>query len=473
MDAPFDVLVERGAITRIDPVGQASADELVGDGEVVVLDGRWVIPGLWDEHVHVAQWALASRRLDVSAASSAGETAQIVRASAAAGGGALIIGYGFRDGLWPDLPTTRLLDDSAPGTPVVLVSGDLHCIWLNTLAAERFGAAIDGSGLLRENAAFAVTRMLDDLPVDLVDQWVNEAGGAAAARGVTGIVDLEMDWNATSWARRRASGFDTQRIEFGVYPQHLERAVADRLSTGTRIDELVSVGRLKVLIDGSLNTRTAFCLDPYPGSNDTGMLTIPTDRLDQLIHDGAAAGFEPAIHAIGDRAVGIALDAFERAGIRGRMEHAQLISDADLARFAELGVVASVQPAHLLDDRDVAEHHWEGRTQRAFPLRGLLDSGATVVLGSDAPVSPLDPWVTIAAAVHRTGDERESWHAEQRITTAEAIAASTRAGAAPTVGSPADLAILDADPLTATREGLSAMPVSATLLGGGFTHRAI
>jgi predicted amidohydrolase YtcJ len=133
--------------------------------------------------------------------------------------------------------------------------------------------------------------------------------------------------------------------------------------------------------------------------------------------------------------------------------------------------VASVQPEHAVDDRDVAERFWPGRTGRAFALRSLLDAGARLVLGSDAPVAPLDPWVSIAAATTRTRGDREPFHAEQSITPHEALAASTRSLVA--VGEPADLLLVDADPLTASGDALRSMPVALTLLGGRPTHSAL
>ena len=142
-----------------------------------------------------------------------------------------------------------------------------------------------------------------------------------------------------------------------------------------------------------------------------------------------------------------ALDAFEETGARGGIEHVQLTTRDDVRRLAALGVRASVQPAHLLDDRDVTERLWPGRAERCFPLRWMVDAGVDVVLGSDAPVSPLDPWLAVAAAVHRSADEREPWHPEQAITAREALAASTDGWGTVAVGHPADLVLLDADPL--------------------------
>jgi predicted amidohydrolase YtcJ len=174
------------------------------------------------------------------------------------------------------------------------------------------------------------------------------------------------------------------------------------------------------------------------------------------------------VHAIGDAAVTIALDAFEAAAVRGRIEHAQLIADADVPRFAALGITASVQPAHLLDDREVAAEHWPGRTGRAYPFRALLDAGATLAFGSDAPVAPLDPWRTLRAAVDRSMPGEEGWHPEQRIPLDAALDASTRGRAVPRVGDPADLIALDR-PI----ESLDADAVAMTLIAGRFAHRGL
>ncbi|WP_092556136.1 amidohydrolase [Herbiconiux ginsengi] len=514
----------------------AVSPEGVGSGPVerIDLDGRWVIPGLWDNHVHFSAWAAVSRRLDVSAARSAGETVALVREAVERGAGAagsvsatslsgmssaasaegsagavgaatgvpasvaragvggdgnVLVGFGFRDGLWSDEPTAVALDAVSGDRPVVLVSGDLHCCWLNSAALARFGRAGHPTGVLREDDAFAVQRALDDVPAATVDAWALDAARAAAARGVVGIVDLEMTWNHEVWQRRAAAGHDLLRVEFGIYPQHLDRAIAEGLRTGDVVDDagLVRVGPFKVITDGSLNTRTAYCFDEYPGlegrPNSRGLLTVPPAELRDLLERATSAGFVPAVHAIGDHANRLVLDVFESVGCAGSLEHAQLLDLADVPRFAALGVVASVQPEHAMDDRDVADRFWAGRTDRSFALASLLEAGATLALGSDAPVAPLDPWITMAAAVGRTRDGREPWHPEQRIPAEAALAASTRSGTRIRVGAPADLAVTDADPLaaapgapgdaTADAARLRTMPVALTLLAGRPTHRAL
>ncbi|MFM9878517.1 MAG: amidohydrolase [Rhodoglobus sp.] len=455
-DDLVDLRIVEGRIAEVGAIDEPGLD----------LGGRWVLPGLWDQHVHFSQWAMSRQRVDVSGARSAAETAVLVAGAPRPPAGLVLVGVGYRDGLWPDEPTLAVLDAAAPDTPVVLISADLHSCWLNSIAAARFGVV---GPLLREQDCFAVVSALDDVPEDLLDGWVDDAGRAAAARGVVGVVDLEMAWNTDNWLRRMDAGFDTLRVSCGIYPQFLDRALAAGYSTGTQLAPLLQVGPFKILTDGSLNTRTAYCVDPYPGMGEyRGLLTVePTDLIDWLRR---AKGFTPAVHAIGDEANRLALDAFERLGIGGRIEHAQLVSAGDFARFAELGVIASVQPEQAMDDRDVAERYWAGRTERSFALASLYDAGATLVLGSDAPVAPLDPWVTMAAAVWRSRG-REPWHPEQRISAGVALAASVCSSVE--VGAVADLAVVELDPLTASEEQLRGMPVAATLLAGRLTHSTL
>jgi predicted amidohydrolase YtcJ len=457
-----DLLIDGGRIAAI-------GADLVGD-EVVDLDGRHVLPGLWDEHVHLSQHAMARRRVDLSGAGSAAEAARIMGVAERQADGTPLVGYGFRDALWADAPDVALLDASV-AEPAVLVGGDLHCVWLNSAALERFGHAGHPTGLLREDAAYSVSAALRDVPDEVLDAWVAEAAASAAERGVVGVVDLEMADNFAVWGRRMAAGFGSLRIDAGVYTDRLDAAIAAGHRSGESLGRLLTVGPFKVLIDGSLNTRTAYCVDEYPGVHSHGQLTVQPDDLLALLRKATAAGFVPAVHAIGDEANRLALDAFEALGVGGRIEHAQLLREADYARFAELDVAASVQPEHAMDDREVADRYWAGRTGRSFVLRSLLDAGATLLLGSDAPVAPLDPWVTIAAAVTRSRDGREPWHPEQGITVAEAISASTRTTVA--VGQPADLVMVEVHPADAPGDELRRMPVAGTLLSGNWTYSSL
>ncbi|TFD59320.1 amidohydrolase [Cryobacterium sp. Hh7] len=492
-----DVHITGGVITQIVPAGTDSTRRdstgtdstrphptrpapavagPTGTPAAVDLEGRTVIPGLWDEHVHLTQWALTGARFDLSAAASAREALELVRAQAiAAARPTPLIGVRFRDAIWADAPTLRGLDEVTRGHPTALISHDLHCVWLNSAAAERFGVRVDESGLLREQAAFALTIALGQLPDAEVDALATQAGARAAARGVVGIVDFEMTWNPGVWQRRIANGFDSLRIDAGIYLADLDRAIAERMHTGDRIADtrgLLSVGPLKMLIDGSLGTRTAFCVDEYPVGGH-GVLTVSEDDLVEILVNATAAGLLPAVHAIGDAANTIALNAFGRAAATGRIEHAQFLQADDFARFARLGVTASVQPEHALDDRDTVELNWAAGANRVFALRSLLDAGATLAFGSDAPVAPLDPFTAMSAASSRArSDGREPWRPDQVVTRSQALAASARGRTRLRVGDVADIAILDGDPLTVSDAVFERMPVAATLLAGRVTHGA-
>lgn len=473
-DSVVNIELEGGMITAISPVGTGGPHTTSGD--TIDVDGRWVLPGFWDHHVHFNQQALALRRIDVSGADSAAEAARTMADQASMirlHASQPIMGHGFRDGLWPDTPTAGLLDSAINGVPAFVISADLHCVWLNTAALAMFGYTGHPTGVLREDECFDVVSQLQSIPDATLDEWVADAAANAAARGVVGVVDMEMGPNIQAWQRRAANGFSALRVQAGIYTSYLEEAISAGFSTGDLLGEsaLVTAGPFKVLTDGSLNTRTAYCVEEYHDTRDHGMLTVPIDELVPLMTRASAAGIEPAVHAIGDEANRLVLNAFEQVGCRGRIEHAQLLRTEDIPRFAALGVAASVQPEHAMDDRDIAEHFWPGRTDRAFVLRSLLDVGAELLLGSDAPVSPLDPWVTISAAVSRTRDGREPWHPEQSITVAEALAASTHTTVS--VGQPADVIAVDRDPFTASGDELRRMPVALTLAAGLVTHSAL
>ena len=419
-----DIGIERGRVASVRPAGSVEP----GDGRVVDLGGRWVMPGLVDHHVHFTMWAKHRGRLSLAGVHSAVQAADVVLHALAehpdpsAADLEPLVGRGFQDALWPDVPTAQLLDDVAARVgqlhrAIVLISHDLHSVWLNSAAAVRYGVP---SGLLRESSAFeaeiAVEQEESADPLR-VETLVAAAVEAASARGVTGILDLEMADNPAVWARRVADGLTALRVAAGVYPAHLEEALARGERTGKRVvgtGGLVTVGPLKVFTDGALNTRTAWCFDPYPHTKDFGHSAHPRGDLERILADARAIGFDVALHAIGDRAVSEALDAFEGSGASGSIEHAQLVRAADVARFTELGLVAGVQPEHALDDREVTDLLWKGRTSRAFPLGDLARAGVTLAMGSDAPVAPLDPWFGISAAVHRTRDEKPAWELANR-----------------------------------------------------------
>ncbi len=479
---PVDVLVSNGEVAAVAPQLDA-----VSGVEEVDAAGRWLIPGLWDQHVHLGQWGLCRARLDTTLVTSPEAAIALVADEVAGAPGRPIIGFGHRPGTWSRDVTVTELDEVTGVTPVILIAGDAHHAWLNSaaLAALGLGARDD---VVRENEWFAAYEILNSLTGhDGTSPAAYRASlEAAAAQGVVGLVDFEFHGGPPAWVERWHEGCDLIRVRVATYADGLEDAIHAGLRTGTPLvegDERLLMGPLKIISDGSLNTRTAWCCEPYADGDrlehPSGAANLAHHELVALLARAHMSGIEIATHAIGDAALSAALDAYEATGARGSIEHAQLIARSDLPRLAALDLRASVQPAHLLDDRDLTELIWPGRSERSFAFRWMLDAGVTLVLGSDAPVAPLDPWLAMAAAVHRTGDDRDPWHPEHALTAREALAASVGEQPRVRVGSRGDLVLLDRDPLAphddprATAQALRSMPVALTVVGGDVVHSTL
>jgi len=476
----INIVIRDGVISDIEFVGHTSAMKLQGslEGEVIDLGGRHVIPGLWDNHVHFGQWAQNRQRLDVSGKASASETAAFVAEVVTANPpeGNELVGFGWRGSDWADAPHKDLLDQRLPDVPVVLFSFDLHSAWLNTAALAAYGVTSE-TGILLEEACFDIGRRVSEMPDDLLDDWVADAAAEAAKRGIVGIVDFEHAWNVAHWRRRITGGLTSLRVDFGLWPEHLDRAIETGLRTGDIIastEGLLAVGPFKVIVDGSIGSQTAYCFNAYPGATGAharGILNWPLVDLVNLLSKAVQAGFVPALHAIGDNANAVVLDAFDAVGVGGTIEHAEYMRPEDIMRMAELGIMASVQPEHLVMDADQIRGLWPESPSQFYAFGDMQRLGIRLLFGSDAPIAPLNPWNAIAAAVTRTDGRGEPYAPEQALTREQALAASTRSTIA--VGQPADLAVLEFDPLTCSEDELRHMPVAATFVAGRMTHSAL
>lgn len=466
---PVDVAVEGGVVTAVVPSDGSPA---AAAARTLRADGRWLMPGLWDCHVHPTDWAAVEHRLDLRAATSPADCVAAVAQRLGERPGEEVVAMGLWCAGWPQRPTRSDLD--AVDVPVCLLSGDSHSAVFNAAGLARYGlaAAADADGWVTESAWFAVMPQIGSADDATRDRWVIEAGRHAAARGVVGIVDLDPHDTHEAWRRRIAAGFDAHRVRAGVWLDHLDAAVAAGLRTGDPVPgagPLVTMGPLKVIADGSLNTRTAYCRHPST-DGDHGGMNIDQATLVAAMSRARAAGIDSTIHAIGDLALTLVLDAFEQSGASGSVEHAQLATRTDIARMARLGLAASIQPQHLVDDRDVADLLWHGRTDRAYVYAEMAAAGIELRLGSDAPVAPLDPWLAIAAAVLRTGDDRPPWHPEQRISLDLALRSSLGGVATVAPGGPADLVLLDEDPHALEVAALPGIGVAATVCAGEISH---
>ncbi len=500
------VILENGLVRTLEPsVPTQRALAIAGDRiaggvgvhetalaspEVVDLGGRTVVPGFTDAHVHFPTWALAQTEVKLDGCATLDEALARVR-GATAPEGRWLRGYGWRSGDWQPAvePTKERLDEVTGATPAALIAKDYHSLWLNSAALavangdlEVAGGVVERdergepTGVLREEAAWRFKdrhmTVADDEYVEAMRRGVKLAN----ARGVTAVHDKDGWLGALRlWQRLNEHGGLTLRVWQSLPHEEVEtlRALGIRSGFG---DSMLRVGYLKVFMDGTLGSRTAWMLD------GSGVQITSGEELAEIVRRGAEAGFPVGVHAIGDRANREALDAFEATrdawqplGLRQRIEHAQCVSPDDLARFAAIGVACSVQFSHAPSDRDLAERFWGDRLEGTYAFRTLLESGAVLANGSDAPIEELDPLAGVRAGVRRTIDDRGPWREQEALTVDQAfhatcvtpawLARDERRRGKLIPGYAADLVVLDRDPW----EDLDAQVV-ATMVGGRWMH---
>jgi hypothetical protein len=455
--------------------------------DTVDLGGRCVLPGFTDSHVHFPTWALSQRDVRLDGCGSLAEALDRVRAHPR--DGAWLRGQGWRDADWSDgPPTAAALDAVVSDRPAMLISKDYHGLWLNSVALAMAGgdleveggvvvrdAAGEPTGVLYEESAWRFKARYVVTPDDEYLAAMRDGVKVAASRGVTCLHDKDGWLGAIGlWQRIEAQGGLPLRVWQSTPADRLPalRELGLRSGAGS---PLLRLGYLKTFMDGTLGSQTAWM------SDGSGVVITSGEELEQIVREGAAAGWPVGVHAIGDAANTAALDAFERsqdvwraAGLRQRIEHAQCLDPADVPRFAELGVAVSAQFSHAPSDEHLAKRFWADRLGGTYSFRSLVDSGAVLANGSDAPVEELDPWAGVVAAV------LDHWREDQRLTLEQALHAvcvapawlshdeRTRGTLIP--GRYADLVVLDRDPLTCEPEELREVQVVATMLGGRWTH---
>jgi predicted amidohydrolase YtcJ len=455
--------------------------------ETVDLGGRCVLPGFTDSHVHFPTWAISRHEVALDGCVSLAEV--LARIRAAEPKGAWLRGYGWRSGDWPDGcdPTKEDLD-AITERPAALIAKDYHSLWLNSSALALAGGDLDveggvverdasgePTGILREEAAWRFKDRYLTIPDDDYIEAMRSGVKVANARGVTCVNDKDGWLGAAGlWQRLEQHGHLTLRVWQSIPHYKLPELRSLSLRSGVG-SPLVRLGYLKAFMDGTLGSQTAWMLD------GSGVQITSGEELAEIVRAGAEAGWPVGVHAIGDRANREALDAFEqtrehwqRAGLRQRIEHAQCLAPEDVPRFAELGVAASVQFSHAPSDRDLAERYWSDRLEGTYAFRSLLDSGALVANGSDAPVEELDPWAGVVAGV------LGGWLPHQRVSLEQALHATcvapawlshderTRGTLVP--GRAADLVVLDRDPFPIETAELPEVQVVATMVAGQWVH---
>ena len=415
------------------------------EGEQVDLGGATVVPGLVDAHVHFPSWALGRRELSLFGTRSLSEALERIEAAekpaersgdeASGRGRGWLRGRGWREEEWPEgeRPTRAALDSVTGDVPTALRAHDGHTLWVNSAALAAGGGVDDDDGLLREHDAWDFfDAHAAATPEETLDA-VRDALPAAHAAGVTGVHDKDGARGAPeAFAALRAAGELTLRVWQSVPDPDPARG-----------------SYMKVFMDGTLGSSTALLI------GGGGMRLMGPEGLAEAIRAAAAAGMPVAVHAIGDLANREALDGFEATealwrplGLRHRVEHAQCVHPDDVARFARLGITASVQYTHATSDRELAARLWADRLDHAYPYRQLLDAGVRLAGGSDAPVEELDPLAGLRAAAE-CGVSLEEALTSFTETPAWLEGAEHRRGRL-SAGFDADLVVLDGDRVRAT-----------------------
>jgi predicted amidohydrolase YtcJ len=509
-----EALAVRGG--RIAFIGSAREAEALRGAATRVVDagGETVIPGMVDAHAHFAGLAETLRSVDLTGTRSQAEAvARVVARATTLPPGTWIQGRGWDQNAWGDtrFPTHDALSAAVPGHPVYLTRVDGHAAWVNTAAMQRAGLTRaardpDGGKILRD-AAGAPTGVLIDRAQGLVARAIPEPTRAETRQGLTDAMAVMHRWGLTGMhdagASRALIDLYDEMAAAGALPLRLyvmigddSAALAHYFAKGPVAgahDGRLWVRAVKLYADGAMGSRGAALLEPYSDDpNNMGLLLSAPAHIRDVAARGLAAGFQVNTHAIGDRGNRVVLDAYEQAlaarptaNHRFRVEHAQVLHSDDLPRFAQLGVIPSMQASHQTSDM-----YWVGkrlgptRTLGAYAWRSLLESGVVIPNGSDFPVEAVNPLISFHAAIARQ-DARDwpagGWLPEQRMTREEALKSMTLWPAyagfqegelgSLSVGKRADFVILDRDIMRVPAELVLGTRVRSTWLGGREVYR--
>jgi predicted amidohydrolase YtcJ len=432
------IAIEDGRVIAAGTHAEVEGTRGLGTRGIALAPDEIAIPGLTDAHLHLAEVGLSVDRVDLRGAQTLTDAlARIAELNAVLPIGAWLQGHGWAPDRWDGWPSADDLSAAAPGRRIALWAHDHHSLWVSHAALRaaqidrdtldpqggRIRRLADGSpsGILYENASQLVTSIL---PTPTRDEFASGIRRTAADLLALGVVAVH-DPGSLSLQAGLGPAFDAYRllaeredlpirVHASIRESQLAGAREAGLRSGDRLDPpfgRLSFGWLKLFADGTLGSRTAALLEPIeadadhpmPDGSDRGVWTTEPDALADLASGAAADGISTMIHAIGDRAVRASLDALAstagRTRLMPRIEHVQLLHPNDRPRFGRDGIAVSVQPIHLRVDARIARRTWGDRAEsNGYPLATLVDAGAVLAFGTDAPVEAIDPWPGIEIA---------------------------------------------------------------------------
>ncbi|HWX94244.1 MAG TPA: amidohydrolase family protein [Terriglobales bacterium] len=507
---------------RIEAVGN-TAEILKLNGpetKVIELGGKFLMPGFNDAHAHLAHGGFERLNVNLTGVKSLDEFRARIRAKAeSAAPGEWIEGRGWDESLWPVrvLPTRWDVDEVAAGHPVFLQRVDGHLAVASTKALQLAsitiasrdpkGGKIDRdangqpNGVLRDSALTAMMNVIPKPTHQQRRQALESALADAARWGVTSIQDNSSWEDFQVFVEIEKEGKLTARVyEWLPFDESVGQLDAMR-NSHPQSDKMLRTGMLKGFMDGSLGSHTAALMEPYaddPGNS--GLAQYDPAKLNEMAKDRVLAGFQLGFHAIGDKGVQMALDAFAEAekaakekkikaanggeDFRLRVEHAQVTSPLQVVKFRDLKVIASMQPSHLLTDMKWAEARLgTKRAEHSYAWAEFLQRGVTLAFGTDYPVEPISPFRGLYAATTRKSESgKDEYYPEQKISMDQAIAAYTTGSAFAEFaekekglmvpGMLADFVVLDRDPTAVVPQKLLETQVLRTVVGGKTVYEA-
>jgi len=475
--------------------------------KVIDLKRKVVLPGFIDSHTHFVHFASNLDQLDLKGVKSEKElTLKIKSKAKSLKPNQWLFGRGWDKNIFKDkslrsiltIFDKKTLDKILPQNPVALKSKDGHVFWLNSLALKILGIdkytlspsggeiekdilTSEPTGLLKENACDLVDKVKKKANGKRIGKLFADATEIAHQNGIVGIHDCGGEKSFETYERFLFEEKLLLRVFCMIEKKDFDSAVKLGFKTGWG-NEFLKLGSLKLYADGTLGSQTCLLFQPFKGSKDNYGIEVTSEKeLTDLVKKANKNGISVAIHAIGDKGVNQALNSIEKSGfrqLRNRIEHIQLIHPDDIKRFAQLNVIASVQPLHATSDRDIADKYWGKRCRYAYPYKTLLKNGAKLCFGSDLPVEDFSPLKGIYAAVtrKREGERRKSWYPFERVSVEEAVYAYTLGGAYASgeekikgsiePGKLADLVILSKDIFKIQPEEILKTKVLATIFDG-------